>query len=90
MFILTLHCKDQPGVVAAVATSLANADCNIEESAQFNDKLSGCFFMRVVFKPHSEAAEQRFQENWQETTSYGSFRQSSLANTHACIQDDGG
>ena len=64
MFILTLHCKDQPGVVAAVATSLANADCNIEESAQFNDKLSGCFFMRVVFKPHSEAAEQRFQENF--------------------------
>lgn len=64
MFILKLHCKDKPGVVAAVATSLANADCNIEESAQFNDKLSGCFFMRVVFKPCAQGAEEVFKERF--------------------------
>ena len=51
MNVLRLHCNDKPGVVAAVATCLANNECNIEESAQFNDPLSGQFFMRVVFTP---------------------------------------
>ena len=41
MYVLRLHCDDTPGVVAAVATCLSNAQCNIEESSQFNDGLSG-------------------------------------------------
>ncbi|MAI61934.1 MAG: formyltetrahydrofolate deformylase [Micavibrio sp. TMED27] len=65
MFILRVHCKDQPGVVAAVASSLANADCNIEESAQFNDPLSGCFYMRVVFKPCVDGAEGVFKSGFE-------------------------
>lgn len=51
MYALRLNCIDKPGIVAAVATLLANHDCNIEESSQFNDPLSGHFFMRVVFRP---------------------------------------
>ncbi len=51
MHVLRLSCKDRPGIVAAVATQLANHDCNIEESSQFNDPFSGHFFMRVVFTP---------------------------------------
>lgn len=51
MHVLRLNCSDKPGIVAAVAMLLAGNDCNIEESAQFNDHLSGHFFMRVVFKP---------------------------------------
>lgn len=64
-FILTLHCKDKPGIVAAVATNLSNADCNIEGSAQFNDNLTGHFFMRVVLKPLSASALESFQKNFQ-------------------------
>ena len=47
--ILRVDCEDQPGLVAAVANCLHKNDCNIEHAAQFNDKLSGRFFMRVVF-----------------------------------------
>ena len=62
MFILRLKCYDRPGIVAAVATSLSNANCNIEESAQFNDHLSEQFFMRVVFSALSDGAGERFAE----------------------------
>jgi formyltetrahydrofolate deformylase len=48
--ILTLSCTDRPGIVGAVGTFLANAGCNIVESAQFGDVDSGRFFMRVVFE----------------------------------------
>jgi len=50
MNVLRLHCVDQPGIVAAVATTLSNNQCNIEESSQFFDPFSGRFFMRVVFR----------------------------------------
>lgn len=60
LYVLRLHCDDKPGIVAAVATSLSNADCNIEESSQFNDRLSGQFFMRVVFKPLNDRARENF------------------------------
>ncbi len=64
MHILCLNCDDRPGVVAAVATTLCNTNCNIEESSQFNDQLSGQFYMRVVFSAFSEGAEERFQKNF--------------------------
>lgn len=47
---LRLQCNDQPGLVAQVATFLANADCNIVDAQQFNDALTDKFFMRVVFE----------------------------------------
>ena len=61
MYILCLNCDDRPGVVAAVATTLSNTNCNIEESSQFNDKLSDQFFMRVVFSAVSEGAGENFR-----------------------------
>jgi len=48
-YILNVSCPDQMGIVAAVASFLAQQDCNILESAQFDDELSGRFFMRTVF-----------------------------------------
>ena len=52
------------GLVAIVASSLMDAKCNIEEAAQFNDPLSGRFFMRVVFTaPENNATP--FQEAFQ-------------------------
>lgn len=63
-YILRVQCSDKSGVVAAVATCLSNADCNIEESSQFNDQLSGQFFMRVVLKPLNEKALEMFRSNF--------------------------
>ena len=62
--ILTLQCKDRSGIVAAVATCLSNADCNIEEASQFNDPLSNQFFMRVVIKPLNKSALSLFSQNF--------------------------
>ena len=66
MNVLTLKCCDKPGVVAAVATCLANNECNIEESAQFNDPLSGQFFMRVVFTPLQDGCLNGFNKRFAE------------------------
>ena len=49
--ILTLSCKNRPGIVAAVSTYLFEAGCNIADAQQFDDSQSGRFFMRVVFNP---------------------------------------
>jgi formyltetrahydrofolate deformylase len=48
-FVLTLSCADGPGIVAAIASLLADNGCNITDSAQFGDVKSGRFFMRVSF-----------------------------------------
>ena len=48
-FVLTLSCPDQKGIVAAVAGFLLTQDCNILDSAQFDDAEQGRFFMRVTF-----------------------------------------
>jgi len=54
--ILTLSCKDRPGLVAAVAGLLAENGANILEAQQFDDTESGTFFMRVVFDLHEVQA----------------------------------
>jgi formyltetrahydrofolate deformylase len=48
-FLLTLRCKDRPGIVAAVASRLAAHGGNVTEAQQFNDQESGQFFMRTAF-----------------------------------------
>ena len=48
-YVLALSCRNRPGIVAAVSTYLFEAGCNISEASQFDDTLSGRFFMRVVF-----------------------------------------
>lgn len=65
-FILRLSCSDKPGIVAAVATSLSNHDCNIDDSAQFHDPLSDQFFMRVLFTPYDDRALENFAERFGE------------------------
>ena len=45
--VLTLSCKNRPGIVAAVATHLFEAGCNILDASQFDDTDTGRFFMRV-------------------------------------------
>jgi formyltetrahydrofolate deformylase len=48
-FVFTLSCVDRPGIVAAVTTELAGLKANIAESAQFWDRETGDFFMRLAF-----------------------------------------
>ena len=60
MYALCLTCPDQPGLVAVVATALANHSCNIEDSAQFHDPGTERLFMRIAINPPEEGAEQRF------------------------------
>ena len=50
IFVLTLSCPDRIGIVADVATVLAESGCNILESAQHGDAGNGRFFMRTVFE----------------------------------------
>ena len=62
---ITLHCTDRKGIVAAVAGFLTDAGCNIVESQQYNDAITGGFFMRTVFDaPTTDVAaiEGRFAE----------------------------
>jgi formyltetrahydrofolate deformylase len=56
-FILVLECSDTVGIVAAVATFLADRGLSIEESDQFHDAASNRFFMRAAFtSPSAERA----------------------------------
>jgi len=48
-YILTLSCPDRLGLVHAVSGFLLEHGGNIEEAAQYNDHVTGLFFMRVQF-----------------------------------------
>ncbi len=54
--VLTLRCDNRPGIVAAVATRLAANGGDITEAAQFDDALTGKFFMRVAFSMEQPVA----------------------------------
>jgi formyltetrahydrofolate deformylase len=56
-FILTLSCQDGPGLVYAVTGYLVEFGANILASQQFDDRLTGRFFMRVHFVFIGEAPE---------------------------------
>jgi formyltetrahydrofolate deformylase len=47
--ILTLSGPDRTGIVHAITGTLAQAGGNITDAAQFNDRATGQFFMRVQF-----------------------------------------
>ena len=49
--ILTLSCRDKPGITARVTGFLFEKGGNILEAQQFNDQDGGDFFMRVEFDP---------------------------------------
>ena len=48
-YILKLSCAAAPGIVAAVTTALAAQGANLVETAQFWDRQSDRFFLRVAF-----------------------------------------
>jgi len=56
--ILTLSCANRPGIVAKISAALFDGGFNILDAQQFDDTLTGYFFMRVEFnaaKPDADA-----------------------------------
>ena len=47
--VLTLSCRDRPGITAKVTSYLFEQGGNVIEAQQFNDTEDGDFFMRVAF-----------------------------------------
>lgn len=56
-YILTLQCPDAIGIVAAVATFLAERHFSIEESDQFHDLPRDYFYMRTAFSQKNGASD---------------------------------
>lgn len=54
-YALTVTCRSTRGIVAAIAKYLADEGCNITDSAQFDDRETGNFFMRVSFETGADA-----------------------------------
>ncbi|GEK46479.1 formyltetrahydrofolate deformylase [Halomonas pacifica] len=48
-FVLTVSCETGTGIVSGITSYLSERGCNIVELAQFDDKVTGQFFMRSVF-----------------------------------------
>jgi formyltetrahydrofolate deformylase len=63
--IMTIQCVDRAGLVAAVTGRLAESGCFIEELAQFGDRDTGLFFMRIQMAASDEqGAFERIQANF--------------------------
>ncbi len=74
-YVLQIRSPDQPGILAAIAPTLANQGCDIREAGVYGDSESGTFFIRMhitndklsksefteVFRPIAE----RFELEWQ-------------------------
>nr|WP_111301753.1 formyltetrahydrofolate deformylase [Paracoccus saliphilus] len=54
-YTLRVTCASTRGIVAAISGFLAEAECNITDSAQFDDVETGRFFMRVSFQSEGGA-----------------------------------
>lgn len=64
-YILTISCPDTVGIVFAVSGFLADRGCNILESAQFGDRISKLFFLRVHFvSPPGGPCQARLEEEF--------------------------
>ncbi len=56
-FLLTLSCANQPGIVAAIATTVFIHGGNITEASQFDDAEANRFFMRLAFSTADAASD---------------------------------
>lgn len=61
-FVLLIASEDRKGIVAAVANSIVSQNCNIVESAQFGDSITGRFFMRVALSGPTDLSIESFTD----------------------------
>ena len=59
--ILTLACEAVPGIIAAVTAELAGRGANIAETAQFWDRDSNRFFLRIAFLVAPDAEPRDYE-----------------------------
>jgi len=64
---LTVTCMSQRGIVATIASYLAEHGCNITDSAQFDDVETGRFFMRISFTSEMGAELSQLEEGFAES-----------------------
>ncbi|MDB5440574.1 MAG: formyltetrahydrofolate deformylase, partial [Caulobacteraceae bacterium] len=65
VYILHLQCPDRFGLVAQVASFLAERGCNIVDAQQYNDRLTDRFFMRVAFEPSRPGSLENLRGEFQ-------------------------
>lgn len=69
---LTVSCESTRGIVAAISGFLADQDCNITDSSQYDDDETGQFFMRTSFKAKTGTRPEELQESFAEVAkTYG-------------------
>jgi len=85
-YVLTVDCPDGPGLVHAVTGFVVHNSGDILESQQFDDRLTGRFFLRIHFEVLDAAVtlerlRQEFQEvarvhamNWQLWDAHAPYR----------------
>ena len=63
-YTLRVTCASTRGIVAAISGFLAQHDCNITDSAQFDDAETGNFFMRMSFRSEGGATLDGLQADF--------------------------
>ena len=64
-YVLTVACESTRGIIAAISTYLAEMKCNITDSSQFDDAVTGSFFMRVSFDSEGGVLKDELSEKFQ-------------------------
>ncbi|SLN33158.1 formyltetrahydrofolate deformylase [Roseisalinus antarcticus] len=63
-FVLTVDCTSRRGIVAAISAFLAESGCNITDSNQFDDQLTGKFFTRITFRSETGSTLEALREGF--------------------------
>jgi len=63
-YVLSLSCRNRPGIVAAVATCLFQNGADIREAQQFDDPESGNFFARIAFDIEGDFGIEPLRESF--------------------------
>lgn len=63
-FCLTVTCASKRGIVAAISNFIAAEDCNITDSAQFDDTENGNFFMRISARIEGDTTLEGLNERF--------------------------
>jgi len=63
-YVLTVQCPTTRGIVAAISNYLAEQGCNLTDSHQYDDSLTGHFFMRVSFASEAGLAIDALREGF--------------------------
>jgi formyltetrahydrofolate deformylase len=79
-YVLSLSCRNRPGIVAAVTTCLFEHGADIREAQQFDDADSGNFFARIAFDLEGDAGIEPLRENFRPVAE--SFRITYKLNDH--------